>query len=209
VAPGEAGPADRRAGGSAGGVAGRGPDFIGREIVFYVAAGFSLRKLKLAATFKAGFRIMKIEHFLTFLTVIVGILVAFIAYRQFVLANGKFKLDLFEKRFAIYLGVESFLTYVIGGESGNEESIPFKRLHKFWYETRYAPFFYNNDILMYLEEIGKKAGELHHIEQQMRVKTPEYANLVDQESELNEWFINQLPRLKDIFSPYLKFETWK
>jgi len=75
---------------------------------------------------------MKIEHFLTFLTIIVGILVAFIAYRQFVLVNEKFKLDLFEKRFAIYLGVESFLAYIIGGESGNEESIPFERLHKFW-----------------------------------------------------------------------------
>jgi len=75
--------------------------------------------------------------------------------------------------------------------------------------TRYAPFLYNNDILMYLEEINKKAGKLDHIEQQMRIKPQEYANLVDQKLELKKWFNNQLPRLKDIFSPYLKFKTWK
>ena len=152
---------------------------------------------------------MKIEHFLTFLTIIVGILVVFMAYRQFVLANEKLKLDLFEKRFAIYTGVESFLTYIIGGESATHETITFERLHKFWYETRYAPFLYDNDILIYLEEINKKAAKLQIIEQQMQSNPQDYTNLFDEKSVINEWFLNQLSRLKDIFSPYLKFKTWK
>ena len=49
---------------------------------------------------------LKVEHVLTGLTIIVGLLVAYVAYNQFVLAREKRKLDLFEKSFAIYKGVQ-------------------------------------------------------------------------------------------------------
>jgi hypothetical protein len=45
---------------------------------------------------------MKVEHFLTILTIINAGVVAWVAIMQYKLAKDKIKFDLFEKRFAIY-----------------------------------------------------------------------------------------------------------
>jgi hypothetical protein len=148
---------------------------------------------------------MKIEYFLTLLTIIVGILVAFIAYRQFILAKERFKLDLFEKRFAIYKGVQSLLSYIL--DQGN---VTLDKIFQFRAETQDAPFLFNDDIPLYLKEIDKNAVELWSTnEQRTESKGEERASLAKRQEELMLSLTGKLPELQNIFSPYLKFKTWK
>jgi hypothetical protein len=149
---------------------------------------------------------MKIEYFLTLLTIIVGFLVAFIAYRQFILAKERFKLDLFEKRFAIYKGVQSLLSYIL--EQGN---VTLDKIFQFRAETQDAPFLFNDDIPLYLKEIDKNVLHLWSTTEQRKAKPQgnERSILAKEETELVKSLIGKLPELQNIFSPYLKFKTWK
>ena len=52
-------------------------------------------------------------YILSAITVLIGIFVAFVGYQQFKINREKFKLDLFEKRFAVYKGAQVFLSYVM------------------------------------------------------------------------------------------------
>ena len=144
---------------------------------------------------------LRVEHFLTLLTIIVGTLVAYVAYKQFLLANEKFKLDLFEKRFAIYKEVELFL-------QGNMLNITTKEALDFFYKTKNAVFLFDDDISYYIDEIFRKALKL----EQIRIEHPN-GPFPKEREELWQWFINQLTAkpspLIAIFSPYLKFSKWK
>jgi hypothetical protein len=73
----------------------------------------------------------KVEHFLTGLTIIVGLLVAYAAYNQFVLAREKLKLDLFEKRYAIFKSLQSFLSDIL-----REANVINERIVNFRTETQ-------------------------------------------------------------------------
>jgi hypothetical protein len=149
---------------------------------------------------------MKIEYFLTLLTVIVGFLVAFIAYRQFILSKERFKLDLFEKRFAIYKGVQSLLSYIL-----KEGNVTLKEIGQFQAETQDAPFLFNDDIPIYLKEIYKNAVHLWSTTEQRKAKPQgnERSILAKKETELVLSLTGKLPELQNIFSSYLKFKTWK
>lgn len=46
-------------------------------------------------------------------TVVLAIFAAYIAYQQYRLGREKFKLDLFEKRFAVFSGTRRFHTHIL------------------------------------------------------------------------------------------------
>jgi hypothetical protein len=144
---------------------------------------------------------MNMQLFLTILTIIIATFVAYVAYVQFKLANEKFKLDLFEKRFAIYKEVESFL-------QKNMPNITSEEALNFFYNTKAAIFLFEDDIADYLNEIFKNALELEKI----RIENPS-GPFPSSYNELWKWFVDQLAAkpspLIEKFSPYLKLKTWK
>ncbi len=52
---------------------------------------------------------MKVEYVFTILTIINALFVTFVIFMQYKLSKDKFKLDLFDKRYAIYEGTKKFL----------------------------------------------------------------------------------------------------
>jgi len=63
-----------------------------------------------------------------FSNVLVAAAVAYIAYRQYSLAREKFKLDMFEKRFAVYKATQRFLTVILqDGKVDLEKLFDFRR----------------------------------------------------------------------------------
>jgi len=142
---------------------------------------------------------IKIEHILTFLTVIVALLVAFVAYRQYNLANAKLKFDLFEKRFAIFMAVQSFLLDIL-----SKANVTTDRRVQFLRETQYSAFLFEDDIIKFLKELDNKA--LEYYINKSKPQTPEVIRIG---LEFYEWFEREHKRLLEIFSQYLKFKTWK
>jgi hypothetical protein len=115
-------------------------------------------------------------------------------------------LDLFEKRFSVYKGVQRFLTHIL-----TEGRLELDKLFEFRRDTQDAIFLFGDEIPEYLTRIDRKALN-------MQTKAKQYENLptgeersrlCKEESTLLMELLDELPRLKDVFAPYLKFDKWK
>ena len=92
---------------------------------------------------------------LSFITLLLAAIVAWVGYQQYILARARFKLDLFDKRFAVYKATQIFLCIILGAarfEMG--EFWEFRR------DTQDAPFLFRDDIVQFLEAIDKAALDL-------------------------------------------------
>jgi hypothetical protein len=125
-----------------------------------------------------------------------------IAYRQWRTAQNRLKLDLFDKRFAVYHETMKFLSHVMikGGVGGDE-------LLKFNIGIREAKWLLDDDIDNYLkEEIRKNASSIRTLATilvNMPVGVERTAN-VDKESQLLTWIMEQPDVVDTKFRSYLK-----
>jgi hypothetical protein len=150
--------------------------------------------------------IMKVEYVQWLLTFLIGIFVAFVGYQQYRVSKERFKLDLFEKRFSVYKGIQVFLTHIL-----TNAKFEMADLFKFRADTQDAIFLFGEDVINYISLIDKKALEFGSLSQELEgiPKGEERSKACEEKTRLLMWLIDQLPRLKDVFSPYLKFKTWK
>jgi ribulose 1,5-bisphosphate synthetase/thiazole synthase len=148
---------------------------------------------------------MRYEYFLSTITVIIGASVASAAYLQYRLAKNKFRLDLFEKRFAVYKGAQAFLNKIM-----NKGRVELNDLFEFRAATQDAIFLFENDISEFMNSLDEKACTVGMIEEQFKDLEvgEERSRLAKEKSEGLNWLLGQLPRLKDVFGPYLKFRAW-
>jgi len=139
-------------------------------------------------------------------TVAFSLFAAYFAFQQFRLSRERFKLDLFEKRFAVFAGTRIFLTHIL--RDGNLET-----LEPLW-ENRAAiseaSSLFDDQITEFLGEIDRKAIKLkkdHEKDESLPVS--DERTLLSQEIHENlDWLTKQLQELKIRFAPYMKFETW-
>ena len=132
--------------------------------------------------------------------------VALIAYRQYRLAGERFKLDMFEKRFAVYKAAQRFLTVIF-----RDAKVDLDKLFDFRRDTQDATFLFGEEIPAYLGRLDKQALDLWETKS-MRCDLPvgeEKSLLCSKESELLQALIGELPNLKNVFASYLKFDKWK
>lgn len=143
----------------------------------------------------------------------VAIGAAVIAFNQFRVARQKLKLDLFEKRYAVFAAVRHALSVVM-----REAKFKIEELYEFRAGTADAYFLFDKKVLDYLDEVDKNLVRFHTTglqlsglqgrrglseeEERRRVKA------VDSEGELLTWLMDQLPRLRKQFAPYLAFGKW-
>jgi hypothetical protein len=153
---------------------------------------------------------MKIH--LSVLTAILGILslinagvVTYLVCQQFRLSKEKLKLDLFERRFAVYKGVQIFLEKIL--QAGHVEM---EMVKDFWTATQVATFLLGEEIPAYIKEIENKGVEACKVNEEFRELTTgsERNTLILQHTKLIGWFNDQLPELKRVFAPYLGFKAW-
>jgi hypothetical protein len=136
----------------------------------------------------------------------IGTFVAYTAYNQYRIAQERFKLDLFDKRFSVYKGVQVFLKDIL-----HKLKVDLSQIVQFREDTQDSVFLFGDDITEYLKKIDLKACELLGLQEE-RKNLPigeENSKKCKEQTELIRWFTDQLPELKKIFSPYLRFKTWK
>ncbi len=150
-------------------------------------------------------QVLREIDFWKLVTVLVGLFAAYVAYRQYALGREKFKLDLFEKRFALFAGTRRFLTHIL--DDGNAS---LQHLFEFRASVAEATFLFDDDITDYLNAIDAKALQLWKLTETIRPLPAgqERTKAAGDISEAVEWLTNQLPELKIRFSPYLKFRRW-
>jgi hypothetical protein len=144
--------------------------------------------------------------YISIIATLVAAIVSWTGYQQHLLAKEKFKLCLFEKRFAVYKGVQIFLTHIF-----MKAKVDIDKLFEFRRDTQDAMFLFDDAISTYIKEIDHKALDLHTTVKTYRPlpKGDKRSHLCKHEAQLLRELTGELPKLKDVFAPYLKFKKWK
>ena len=137
------------------------------------------------------------------LTPTVAVLGAFIALRQWRLAQNKLKLDLFERRFSVYEAAQALLASIMtSGKAKDDE------LLKFMVATRAAKWLLNDSIAEYLDkQLYHKAIDLQTLASELK-GVPDGAEVrktnVHAQAEIKKWLLAQYEVLDEKFSPFLQ-----
>jgi hypothetical protein len=136
------------------------------------------------------------------LTPTVAALGIFIAYRQWRTAQNKLKLDLFERRLAVYEAARGFISSVMTSGKTTQD-------REFEYLTgiRGAKWLFGDEVVQYLDKVlWHKACDLWCLQEELEGMPPgdERTRKVHAKAEIKKWLIAQLEVLDNKFSPYLK-----
>ena len=139
-------------------------------------------------------------------TFLLAAYVALTSYWQYRLAREKFKLDLFEKRFAVFAGARVLLTCMVR----DAQLADMKTVWEYRAAIADATFLFDDALTEYLEEIYKHGVALHFDGERLKSlpvgeERTRLVNLIEQNIA---WSVEQLPELKRRFTPYMKFKTW-
>jgi hypothetical protein len=139
------------------------------------------------------------------LAALIAALVAWVAVQNHQLAREKHKLDLFEKRFAVFRAAQVLLGRVQedGGVRKLESILEYRR------DTQVAAFLFGPDVESYLAKLDQKARDLWSIHATLE-RLPvgdERTNQALRENELAHDLISELPKLKTVFGSYLHFKS--
>lgn len=145
---------------------------------------------------------MDISGFWEGAIVLIAIFTARTAWSQYSISKEKFKLDLFEKRFLVFKATRNFLSIIL-----REAKISLDDIYEYRANTSEATFFFEKDIISYLEKIDNKALELWRLHEEIKdlPKGNERSEKVKNIGECLKLLTNELPaELKVIFNPYMK-----
>jgi hypothetical protein len=148
---------------------------------------------------------MNAQMYISFVTAMLAAIVAWTGYQQHKLAKERLKLDLFEKRFAVYKATQHFLSVILSRATFDDNE-----LFEFRGGTQDGTFLFGHDIPEYIKVLDHKALDmkLAHMQLEDLPKGDERSALVKQKMKLFSELTDELPRLKEVFAPYLRFGTW-
>jgi hypothetical protein len=138
------------------------------------------------------------------LTPVIAVAAAFIAWQQWRTNRNKLKLDLFDRRFAIYDAARTFIGQLLAGTHASDA-----QTFDFLSRTRDAEFILDKDIADYLfKQIYQRALTLTTLRSEMEglPMGEERTNNVQRQREIREWFLQQHEALAQAFSKYLALE---
>ena len=131
----------------------------------------------------------------------VALLGLFIAYRQWRTAQNKLKLELFEKRLAIYNAAIAFIRNVMTSGKATDE-----QLRNLVRGTKEAKWLLSTKIATYLdEELFTKGSNLRCLYDELEgvPVSEELTNNVHKQRKIKEWLESQYKILDEKFSKYL------
>ncbi|MFZ2269440.1 MAG: hypothetical protein WAV95_17845 [Azonexus sp.] len=136
-----------------------------------------------------------------FVTLVIGGIAAYVAWRQHQTAREKLKLDLFDKRYEVF----EHTCRLLSEAQGNDEEINLP----FAYHSELIPkarFLFGEAIEEYLQEIGQQRIELWILNERIMKEGRLPKNEEQQHLDLLAWFLRESTGgARDAFLPYLDF----
>lgn len=138
---------------------------------------------------------------------LIGLIAAAIAYRQYRVARAKFKLDLFEKRHAVFLETWAYISKFPDTEwfSARDAMI-------FRQQVANAKFLFGPDVARFVELVDKKSLERADAFAAMNTRTNSDAERQVGRTAVHataNWAQVEVLLIKDRFAPYLDFSKWR
>lgn len=142
------------------------------------------------------------DIFSSFLTPAIAIITTYIAYQQYQSNRLKLRLERYDRRLRVYQEMKKVLSIIL-----RDADISPQQLLEFRTATAEADFLFGKNIPEYIDEIYKKGLELWRTGIQLKEgeipKGTERRSIVEENSKLLTWLIDQLPMLTTKFKPYL------
>lgn len=141
-----------------------------------------------------------IEILTALLTPLIAIVTVTILVLQYILANNRWRLNLYDKRFAIYLVVTTHIANVLGKASlTDQENFEFLR------KTKEVDFLFKEEVIEYIREIYLKGNDLILSQKMIKGQKDEkvFENYVAINGEVINWFQKQFDITRNIFKGYL------
>jgi hypothetical protein len=140
------------------------------------------------------------------LTGLTALLAAWIAYQQYRTAKNRLRLDLFDRRWAVYSALIVLVDTVV--RNGRAE---LSEIFEYSAVTSRAEFLFDKQVVDYLERVRKQAVELRRLHGQLHDEErfpigPERNRVAEQDSRLLEWFVAQVQESRGVFRRYLRFD---
>lgn len=144
-----------------------------------------------------------IDIFSALLAPVLGVGATTILILQYNLARWRWKLELYNKRYPVYLNTMGFISNITSGTGNNDQL-----LFTFLREARDKEFLFGKEIQEFLIELYKKGNELD-THQKVYKDLPvgeERSRRVDKAGEIKKWFPEQYDTAKKLFAEYLKID---
>ena len=133
-----------------------------------------------------------------------GIVQTRIAHRQSETASDKLKLDLYEKRIAVYQSASAFISYALTmGDMTQDKEMEFLR------GTASAEWLFGDDVKKYLDqELWVLCVDFHAINHELKDRQTSLSSkeAAEKRSKIFSLLRKQPQRLSEVFKPYLRFE---
>ncbi len=141
-------------------------------------------------------------------TLVIGAVAVYVAYQQWLVGRAKFKLDLFTKRYDVYVATQKFVDEVLHNDAHRISDFPV-----FGRERHDAAFLFGSDLTAYIEEIFARAVLLWEISDEKRDLIGGMylePHRLAQRSETREWLrLEVAAGIRNKFAPYLDLSVWK
>jgi hypothetical protein len=130
---------------------------------------------------------------------LIAIITVSILVLQYYLSKHRWRLDLYDKRYPVFLSTMRFIGSVQQGQVGFKEILSFAR------GSMDKEFLFGDDVKGFLDELYKRSSELNTIRSRLESLHvgDERTKLAEEERKLLEWFDEQVKVSKAVFGKYL------
>ena len=133
------------------------------------------------------------------LTPLIAVLAAYIAWQQWRTNQLRLKHELFDRRYALYEKIASFMAEIL-----KQGRVPENAETRFLRETKTAIFLFDKEIEELTQEIHRKAVDLQELEAALEnLQGEERSRNVEKQRETKNWFASQLMDCTKRFSRFL------
>ena len=135
------------------------------------------------------------------LTPTIAIVAVVIGFLQWHLHRAKLRYELFDKRYAVFDEIKTFLKLNIQNPCLSDT-----QCLEFLHETKGAGFLFSEDTEQLANELYKKAIDLQTFEAEAKAgNTAEHAK---ERNESKKWFLQQLRTIDSQFRSFLSLKDW-
>jgi len=147
------------------------------------------------------------EFLISLLTPLIAVIATYIAYQQWQIRKEHFQLELFDKRYKVYLSTKEFISKIIKHGYPSEDEIL-----KFVEATNDSVFLFDEKLQNRLNLYLNRGEDLYYLNIRIALtesSSNEAENKIsaDKESELQEWFQKEFKQLSALFYKYLKIKS--
>lgn len=143
------------------------------------------------------------EFFSGFLTPVIAIITVVILILQYILANRRWRLDLYDKRYPVYIATMEYISSIM--QDGN---VTDEKLFKFLRNSKDKEFLFGKDIQDYLKLLYDRGADMIYVKMMLE-NIPigeERERIGNQSHDLLMWFKSQFEISKKLFGEYLKID---